>query len=226
MARCHCESPTPSEETKAWELEGSVWGKSFMNSTTLDRLGEVFPLRSVAEDVPKGQPPFGTLTQRGFEQLANMGFALRDSYGSKFSTPDSVRASASNYLRTQQSAQVALSAFFAPESVQTPRELEQHLCSSHKLPSLTVSVRRREECVIDAFSRYQSSMTPLLQRMSLRRMRRMRRTRRMRKTRKTRKTRKEQVDVSTRMTKYDKNNKTTRTKECHERQERQEQQGP
>ena len=122
----HLGTLDPSER-RAWESLLPEAG-----TTAAEALADRFPIVSRAGD-PKNKHLEGRLTLRGAKQCENLGRYLRQRYGAC-----SLHVRSSNYLRTQQSAQFLLSGLRS-----------RLFCTDIHVPPTS-------ECVIDAFSRYES----------------------------------------------------------------------
>lgn len=131
------------------EAEREAWSSALPCANLADFLDQSFPVKSQAAVPPLGTDakPFEMLTTLGGQQLQDFGQQLRQCYGLL-----PMEVAASNFRRTQQSAQFFLMGYSGLTASASPNaeNLER------------VLVRRKEDCVINSFDRY---MQELMQRL-------------------------------------------------------------
>eukprot|EP00439_Symbiodinium_sp_Y106_P038692 s3706_g4.t1 len=141
--------PGASGSTEA-EAEEEAWRGTLPSAELTEALDSHFPVRSQATSAPHGMSaqPFEMLTRQGGMQTLQLGRSLRGAYGPL--QPGSIEVMASNFRRTQQSAQYFLAGLLAPEAAAGT------CLSAEKLQaaaSLDVTTLVMEECKVDSFSR-------------------------------------------------------------------------
>jgi hypothetical protein len=110
--------------------------------------------------IPKdlSAPPFGALTSKGFQHMVGVGRSIAQRFPA-LASPRSVTTYATNYNRTQLSAQAVLAGLNYPSCEVTVRHVpECALSMQERDPALAATVRKRVSAWIYAFNIYMQSI--------------------------------------------------------------------
>lgn len=145
-------APGASGSSEA-ETEREAWSSTLPSADLAENLDKAFPVKSKASVPPKGTDakPFEMLTSLGGQQLQDFGQRLRQHYGLL-----PMEVAASNYRRTQQSAQFFLLGYQCGGALES--------LNANLEPVL---VRDTKDCVINAANRYWDDLLPLLKRIEV-----------------------------------------------------------